>query len=155
MLGFEIFVQVQTFRRRPFVPSHNVCHPAKSKDQDHKTVLAAKDKLLTGQGMDWTEKGDFFLWGKCDFGLRAGWQAQWNNKTCTNTLQSVTSFVKVDCRWKDLAVMLRNIHALSVCLKFYNGRKHILKISPLSLVTKFSPITLQNNKLQACWKAAL
>ena len=103
MLGFEIFARVQTFRRRPFVPSHNFCHAAKSKDQDHKTVLAAKDKLLTGQGMDWTEKGDFFLWGKCDFGLRAGWQAQWNNKTCTNTLQSVTSFVKVDCRWKDLS----------------------------------------------------
>ena len=27
MLVLEIFVQVQTFRRRPFVPSHNFCHP--------------------------------------------------------------------------------------------------------------------------------
>ena len=150
MLGFKIFVRVQTFRQRPFVPSHNFCHAAKSKDQDPQNSASSQRQVT-----DRTEKGDFFLWGKCDFGLRAGWQAQWNNKTCTNTLQSVTSFVKVDCRWKDLAVMLRNIHALSVCLKFYNGRKHILKISTFSLVTKFPPITLQNNKLQACWKAAL
>ena len=27
MLGLKIFVQVQTFRRRPFVLSHNFCHP--------------------------------------------------------------------------------------------------------------------------------
>ena len=27
MLGLKIFVQVQTFRRRPFVPLHNFCHP--------------------------------------------------------------------------------------------------------------------------------
>ena len=26
-MGLKIFVQVQTFRRRPFVPSHNFCHP--------------------------------------------------------------------------------------------------------------------------------
>ena len=51
--------------------------------------------------------------------------------------------------------MLRNIHALSVCLKFYNGRKHILKISTLSLVIKFSPITVQNNKLQGPLKGRI
>ena len=28
MLGLKIFVRVQTFRQRPFVPSHNFCHPA-------------------------------------------------------------------------------------------------------------------------------
>ena len=28
MLGPKLFIQVQTFRRRPFVPSHNFCHPA-------------------------------------------------------------------------------------------------------------------------------
>ena len=28
MLGLKIFVQVQTFWRRPFVPSHNFCHSA-------------------------------------------------------------------------------------------------------------------------------
>ena len=27
MLELKIFVWVQTFRRRPFVPSHNFCHP--------------------------------------------------------------------------------------------------------------------------------
>ena len=27
MLGLKIFVGVQTFRRRPFVPSHSFCHP--------------------------------------------------------------------------------------------------------------------------------
>ena len=27
MLGLRIFVQVQTFQRRPFVPSHNFCRP--------------------------------------------------------------------------------------------------------------------------------
>ena len=27
MLGLQIFVRVQNFRRRPFVPSHNFCHP--------------------------------------------------------------------------------------------------------------------------------
>ena len=27
MLGLKIFVRVQTLRRRPFVPSHNFCHP--------------------------------------------------------------------------------------------------------------------------------
>ena len=27
MLGLNIFVRVQTFRRRPFVPLHNFCHP--------------------------------------------------------------------------------------------------------------------------------
>ena len=27
MLGLQIFVQIQTFRRRPFKPSHNFCHP--------------------------------------------------------------------------------------------------------------------------------
>ena len=27
MLEFEIFLRVQTFWRRPFVPSHNFCHP--------------------------------------------------------------------------------------------------------------------------------
>ena len=27
MLGLKIFVRVQTFWRRPFVPSHNFCHP--------------------------------------------------------------------------------------------------------------------------------
>ena len=67
----------------------------------------------------------------------------------------MTTFVKVDCRWKDLAVMLRNIHVLSVCLKFYNSQKHILKISTLSLVIKFSPITVQNNKLQGPLKGRI
>ena len=28
MLGLKIFVRVQTFRRRPFMPSHNFCLPA-------------------------------------------------------------------------------------------------------------------------------
>ena len=28
MFGLKIFVRLQTFRRRPFVPSHNLCHPA-------------------------------------------------------------------------------------------------------------------------------
>ena len=28
MIGLKIFVQIQTFRRRPFVPSQNFCHPA-------------------------------------------------------------------------------------------------------------------------------
>ena len=28
MLGLKIFVRVQTFWRRPFVPLHNFCHPA-------------------------------------------------------------------------------------------------------------------------------
>ena len=28
MLGLKKLVQIQTFRRRPFVPSHNFCHPA-------------------------------------------------------------------------------------------------------------------------------
>ena len=27
MLGLKIFVQIQTFQRWPFVPSHNFCHP--------------------------------------------------------------------------------------------------------------------------------
>ena len=67
----------------------------------------------------------------------------------------MTTFVKVDCRWKDLAVMLRNIHVLSVRLKFYNSQKHILKISTLSLVIKFSPITVQNNKLQGPLKGRI
>ena len=30
MIGLKIFAKVQTFRRRPFVPSHNFCHPAPS-----------------------------------------------------------------------------------------------------------------------------
>ena len=28
MLGFKIFGRLQTFWQRPFVPSHNFCHPA-------------------------------------------------------------------------------------------------------------------------------
>ena len=32
MLELKIFAQLQTFRRRPFVPSHNFCHPARDGD---------------------------------------------------------------------------------------------------------------------------
>ena len=31
MLMLRIFVQIQTFRRRPFVSSHNFCHPVRNK----------------------------------------------------------------------------------------------------------------------------
>ena len=45
MLGLKIFVRVQTFRRRPFIPSHNFCHPVNKIASEME--VASLQKLLT------------------------------------------------------------------------------------------------------------
>ena len=43
---FKGRVQVQTFRRRPFVPSHNFCHPAKEKSCSRRLPTIQKPQVL-------------------------------------------------------------------------------------------------------------
>ena len=64
MLGFEIFVRVQTFQQRPFVPSHNFCHAAKSKDQDPQNSASSQRQVTDRPRHGLDRKRRFLLVGK-------------------------------------------------------------------------------------------
>ena len=46
MLVLRIFVQIQTFRQMPFVPSHNFCHPGEGNDDDYSEKLILTIRVL-------------------------------------------------------------------------------------------------------------
>ena len=73
MLGLKIFVGVQTFRRRPFLPSHNFCHPGHISSKSSESLIHRPLSLLNHQKTrqtsllnPWDPEGPpFHLLGPC------------------------------------------------------------------------------------------